>query len=257
VAIRHIPEETRTEHYFGRSGDLFKATATKMRKRTAASAVLRILGIELVHQSGAQRLPVSCPKCGVAELSASGDYPCTLSRGVNDFTSPSAGEPDRFRCQVCDRVTYPDELLADLPKRELDELVKSGPLRPFAPERKVYVVAELDSRRAIASTAAEALRQVVGQSFELTQKLSRVEATSLEHAQDLVGKYHASMPWKKTAIDRSLEPLDVAWHGGPLTSVEKRQLEARTVVARVRAREALDDELEQIRRERTAQLRTV
>jgi hypothetical protein len=257
VAIEHSEAETISRHRFARSGDLFKATATRMRKRTAASAVLRILNIELVHQSGAQRLPLPCPKCAAEELTESGAFPCTLSRGVNDFTAVNAGESDRFLCQVCDRATYPDELLADLPKRELDELVKSGLLRPFAPERKVYVVAELDSKRSVASTAVEALRLLVGQTFELTQKLSRIEATSLEHAQDLVEKYHASMPWKQVQIGRDLEPTDVHWHGGRLSDVEKRRVEGQAIAARVRGLESLDDELETIRRERTAQLRTV
>jgi hypothetical protein len=175
--------------------------------------------------------------------------------GTNDFTAVDAGTPDRFLCDACDRATYPDELLADLPKRELDELVKSGPLRPFAPERKTFVVAELDGKRAVASTAAAALGQLVAKTYALKQRLSRIEATSLEHAQDLVAQHHASMPWQEVKITRDLEPVEIGWHHGALCDWEKRRLESQAIAARVRGLANLDDELEEIRRERVATLR--
>jgi hypothetical protein len=174
--------------------------------------------------------------------------------GTNDFTAVDAGTPDRFLCDACDRVTYPDELLVDLPKRELDELVKSGPLRPFAPERKTFVVAELDGKRAVASTVAAALGQLVAKTYALKQRLSRIEATSLEHAQDLVAQHHASMPWQEVKITRDLEPVEIGWHHGALCDWEKRRLESEAVVARIVETKALDVELEQIRQRRLSEL---
>jgi hypothetical protein len=221
------------------------------------SAVFRVLGIQLIYQAGAQRLPLPCKRCGVEEVTATGAYPRRYKTGLNDLTHPDAGEPDRFVCDACNGVTYPDELLEGLSSKELDELVKSGPLRPFAPERKVFVVAEVDGKRSIASTVPGALRQLVGQTFELKQKLGRIEAMNLEHAQDLVEKHHAAMPWKEVEIGRDLEPLAVDWHGGRLCDWEKRRAEDRANTARVKARQDLDDELEAIRSEREAELRSM
>jgi hypothetical protein len=193
-------------------------------------------------------------RCSVEELTASGAFPCRYKTGLNDLTRPDAGEPDRFICDSCNGVTYPDELLADMPAKQLDELVRSGALRPFAPERKTFVVAELDGKRALATTAAAALRQLVGQTFELKQKLCRVEAMNLEHAQDLVEKHAKDMPFREVEIGRDLEPPAVDWHGGRLCDWEKRKLEDRANTARVRARQDLDAELEAIRSEREAEL---
>jgi hypothetical protein len=193
-------------------------------------------------------------QCGAEELTASGAYPCRYKTGLNDFTSPDAGQPDRFTCDACNGVTYPDELLADMPAKQLDELVKSGPLRPFAPEEKVFIVAEVDGKRSIATTVPAALRQLVGKTFELKQKLSRIQAMNPDHAADLVEKHAKDMPRRETEISRDLEPVDVDWHGGPLCDWEKRRIENQANVARVKAREDLDNELEAIRRERIAEL---
>jgi hypothetical protein len=77
------------------------------------------------------------------------------------------------------------------------------------------------------------------------------------HAQELVAKHHAQMPFREIEIGRDLEPLDVGWHGGRLADWERRKLESQAVVARVGALTDLDTELEEIRRTRTAALRTV
>jgi hypothetical protein len=253
VAIRHHADIALSEHYFGRSGDLFEATVPYMRRRTAAGAVLKMLGIGLAHQDGAWRLPLPCPQCKAEELTASGAYPCRYRTGVNDLRTRDAGQPDRFVCDSCNGVTYPDKLLPDLPAKQLDELVKSGPLRPFAPERKIFIVAELDEKRSTATTVPGALRPLLGPTFALTQKLCRIQAMDLAHAQELVAKHHAAMPWKEIEIGRDLEPA-VDWHGGPLADWEKRKLENRQAVARVKARKDLDDELETIRRARLSEL---
>jgi hypothetical protein len=219
--------------------------------------VLDILGLKLVYQSGAQRLPLPCPKCGAEELSASGAFPCTLSRGVNDFTAENAGEPDRFLCPVCDRVIFPDELVESKSAKTKDALVLDGPLRAFVPLPQVFVVAELDGKHSVAKTARAALLLLVDKTFALEQRLCRLRCADIEHARELVQKHASEMPFKTVQIGRDLEPLAVAWHHGRLADWEKRKLEGQAVAARVRGLANLDDELEAIRRERTAQLRTV
>jgi hypothetical protein len=256
VAIRHLPEQTLSQHYYGRTGDFWKASLAHMKRRTAGGAVLRVLDLALAYQDGAQRLPLPCTHCDAEELTESQAYPCRYVAGVNDFTSLDAGQSDKYVCDSCGKATYPTDLLEHLSAGEKDALVSpGGALQAYAAPRKMFIVAELGGKRSIATTVPDALRPLVGKSFALKQRLCRIQAMDAGHAGALVGQHFKDMPFREIEIDRSLEPLDVGWHGGRLADWEKRRVENRQVVARVGALADLDTELEAIRRFRTAQLR--
>jgi hypothetical protein len=228
-----------------------------MRRRTAGGAVLRILGLTLTYQDGAQRLPLPCPHCEAEELTGSQAYPCRYVPGLNDYTHADGGESDRFACESCGKITHPSDLLEHLTAGEKDALVSpGGALKAYAAPVRMFIVAELDGKRSIASTVPAALRPLVGKVYERKQRLCRIQAMDAGHAGVLVGQHFKDMPFREIEIGRDLEPLDVGWHGGPLTSVEQRRLESQAVVARVNGLADLDSELEEIRRTRTAALRT-
>jgi hypothetical protein len=113
-------------------------------------------------------------------------------------------------------------------------------------------VAELDDKRAVGLTVPEALAPLVGKTFALTQKLCRIECMDLGHAQELVEKHHSELPWRSTAISRDLETIGIRWHGGALQDWEKRKVEDRAAVQRLRELQTLDDEHATIRRARVA-----
>jgi hypothetical protein len=255
VAIRHFPEQTLSQHYFGRTGDAWKAAIPHLRGQTTANRVLDILGLTLVFQEAHQRLDTPCPECSAEELSASGARPCILRRGFNDFTSPDAGEPDRFVCQACDVGIFPDQLLESKSAKEKDALVQDGPLRAFVPPPTIFIVAELDGKHSVALTAAEALRPLLGAVFHMTQRLCRLECSDLAHALALVEKHHSEMPFRETAIGRDLQTVGIRWHRGALQDWEKRKVEDRAAVQRLRELQTLDDEHATIRRARVAALR--
>jgi hypothetical protein len=227
-----------------------------MRRRTAGSKVLEVLGLQLTHQNGSWRLPTACMHCKAEELTESQAWPCRYMPGTNDYTHPDAGEPDKYVCDSCGKATYPSDLLEHLTAGEKDALVSpGGALKAYAAPRKMFIVAELGGKRSIASTVPDALRPLVSKTFALKQRLCRITAMDAGHASALVQQHHKDMPFREIEIDRNLEPLVVGWHGGPLADWEKRRVEGRAVVARVGALADLDTELEAIRRFRTAQLR--
>jgi hypothetical protein len=141
-----------------------------------------------------------------------------------------------------------------LPAKQRDGLVTTGALRAFGAPTKTFVCAEVDDKRAVGTTVEEALRQLVGKSYGLTQKLCRLRCTDPAHAASLLAEHHAQMPWRLTEITRGLEPVSVNWHHGRLEAWEIRKAANLKNVARVRELQALDDELEQIRRRRLAEL---
>jgi hypothetical protein len=63
------------------------------------------------------------------------------------------------------------------------------------------------------------------------------------------------MPFRPTAIGRDLETVGIRWHGGALQDWEKRKVEDRAAVQRLRELQTLDDEHATIRRARVAALR--
>jgi hypothetical protein len=94
----------------------------------------------------------------------------------------------------------------------------------------------------------------VGETYELRQKLCRLEAMDLPHAQALLDKHRHEMPWREVEIGRDLEPLRIDWHSGPLAEWEKRKRDSRNRVAKVKAREGLNAEVEAFRLKRSADL---
>jgi hypothetical protein len=257
VAIRHIPEETLSQHYYGRTGDFWKASLPYMKRRTAGGAVLRVLGLTLTYQDGAQRLPLPCTHCDAEELTESQAYPCRYVPGMNDYTHPDGGESDRYVCDACGKTTYPSDLVEHLTAGEKDALVSpGGALKAYAAPVRMFIVAEVDKKHNVATTVPEALRPLVGPTFALKQKLCRIQAMDAGHAGALVGQHFKDMPFREVEIGRDLEPTVIGWHGGRLSDVEKRRVEGQQVAARVNGLADLDSELEEIRRTRTAALRT-
>jgi hypothetical protein len=177
---------------------------------------------------------------------------------MNDYTHLDGGEPDKYVCDACGKATFPSDLLEHLTAGEKDALISpGGALKAYAAPVRMFIVAEVDKKHNVATTVPEALRPLLGKVYERKQRVCRITAMDAGHASALVGQHHAQMPFREVEIGRDLEPLDVGWHGGRLADWERRKLESQAIVARVGALTDLDDELEQIRRERVAELRTV
>jgi hypothetical protein len=123
------------------------------------------------------------------------------------------------------------------------------------PPPTIFVVAELDGKHSVALTVPEALKQLVSEVFALQQRLCRIQCSDVAHGLALVEKHHSEMPFRETAIGRDLETIGIRWHRGALQDWEKRKVEDRAAVQRLRELQTLDDEHATIRRARVAALR--
>jgi hypothetical protein len=255
MAIDHCPEQTLTRHRFSRRGDLWKHALPLIRPQPIAFAVFDVLEIELVWQSGAYRVPVPDPNCGALKLTRDDAYALTFQGGGVHDQSGQQNRPHRIACQACNRSLDVTVLLKDMKARDLDALLTTGPLRRWAPKPQMFIVAQTeDGDHSIGRTVPDALDPITGPVFDLKAKLSRIEAMGRDHAQELVDQHHASMTWRDVAITRELDPVDLAWHGGPLAEWEKRKLAGRQQAKVIQKRKDLDRELEVFRRKRRAEL---
>jgi hypothetical protein len=148
------------------------------------------------------------------------------------------------------------DLLSDWKATALDGLLTSGPLAAYCQTPQIFIVDQPEPDEFwIGRTVRDALHRNVGPVFALMRRLSRIEAMGPDHALQLVQQHHALMTWRDVAITPELEPVDVAWHGGPLTEWERRKQQQQQQRARAQARAALDREVEAFRQLREAELR--
>jgi hypothetical protein len=242
---------------FGRTGDRSRHAEPLLQQMPVAFVVFELCDVQLVWQGGRHRVPAPCPACGVTRLTRSGHYVLIFTGGGVFDISGGRNQPHRVTCSACDKAIDVLALLDDLnfSAGERDALL-DGPFRKYAPTMGMWIAAESETgRHSVARTAAAALNELLGPTYEPEQRLVRIECFSLEQAQRLVAEHSKDMPWKQVQIDsHTLEPLDPYWHGGPLAEWELRKIEDGKVAARIIETKALDVELEQIRRRRLAEL---
>ena len=255
MAVDHYPEQTLTRHRFSRSGDLWKHALPGLRRKPIASEVFRLLNVERVWQNGSYRVPIACPYCEALRLTADSTYAIRfLGGGVNDHSCVN-DRPQNVGCLACGKSLDPTDLLDDWKAKDLDRLLMKGALATYCPRPQTFIVDQPEPGKFwIGRTVYDALRGNVGPVFPLTRRLSRIEAMNPGHAITLVGQHHASMKWRDVTITGELEPEDPAWHGGPLAVWERQKLDNRKHALRRKKREALDAEIEAVRRQRAAEL---
>jgi hypothetical protein len=255
VAVDHNPDITLTRHRFSRSGDLWKHALPRLRRKPIAFEIFGLLNVERVWQRGSYRVAIACPYCGALTLTADDTYAIRFSGGgVNDHSGVN-DRPQQAGCLACGRGLDVTDLLENWKARDLDRLLTKGPLVAYCPRPQTFIVDEPEPGKFwIGLTVYDALHRHVGPVFPLTRRLSRIEAMNREHAMTLVGQHHASMTWRDVAITGELEPEDPAWHGGPLAVWERQKLDNRKHALRRKKREALDAEIEAVRRQRAAEL---
>jgi hypothetical protein len=193
----------------------------------------------------------------VTRLSRDDNYALVFLGGGTHDISGQLNQPHRITCLACNATIDVLDLLDDLnlSAKERDALL-DGPFRKYAPTMSMWVVAESEAGKvSFGRTAAEALNELLGPTFENEQRLCRVECFGLEQAQRLVAEHCKTMAWKTVEIDsRTLEPLDPRWHGDRLLDWEVRRLKEDKVVARILERETIDKELARIRLQRLSEL---
>jgi hypothetical protein len=255
MAVDHFPEQTLTVHRFSRSGDRWKYMLPRLRRKPIASEIFRILNVKRVWQRGSYRVPIACPHCEALKLTADGTFAIQFrGGGVNDHSGVN-DRPQQVGCLACGQGLDATDLLSDWRARDLDALVTKGPLAAYCPTPQTCIVDEPeDGKFWIGRTVYDALHGRVGLVFPLIRRLSRIEAMNREHAMTLVGQHHASMTWRDVAITGELDPEDPAWHGGPLAHWEQIKVRRRLLAERRQKREALDAEIEAVRRKRAAEL---
>ncbi|MGB3051147.1 MAG: hypothetical protein WBB42_09120 [Polyangiales bacterium] len=103
-------------------------------------------------------------------------------------------------------------LLADKSAKELDALVlPGGGLKAYRFPEQLFVAAEVDGKHRVDGSVPRALDRLLGPKFEMTQRLCRVQALTIERAREVVVQHHQEMPWRMVEIDRDLQPLDPNW----------------------------------------------
>jgi hypothetical protein len=255
VAVDHYPEQTLTRHRFSRSGDLWKHALPGLRRKPIASEVFLLLNAKRVWQNGSYRVPIACPGCEALKLTADDTYAIRfLGGGVNDHSGVN-DRPQQVGCLACGKSLDATDLLSDWKAKDLDRLLTRGPLGAYCPRPQTFIVDQPEPGTFwIGRTVYDALHRHVGAVFTLTRRLSRIEAMNQGHAMTLVGQHHASMTWRDVTITGEFEPEDPAWHGGPLAGWEQQKLCDRKHAVRRKKREALDAEIEAVRRQRAAEL---
>jgi hypothetical protein len=255
VAVDHNPDITLTRHRFSRSGDLWKHALPGLRRKPIAFEIFGLLNVERVWQRGSYRVPIPCPYCQALKLTADGTYAIRFSGGgVNDCSGVN-DRPQQVGCLACGRGLDVTDLLEDWKARDLDRLLKKGPLVAYCPRPQTFIVDQPEPGKFwIGLTVYDALRGNVGPVFPLTRRLSRIEAMNPGHAMTLVGQHHASMTWRDVTITGELEPEDPAWHGGPLAHWEQDRVHRCQLAERRQKREALDAEMEKLRATRASEL---
>jgi hypothetical protein len=256
VAIKFHPEITLAEHFFDKSGDAWRFALPRLRQMPIAFEVLALLNIKLLWQSARHRVPAPCPACGVTRLSRDDNFVLVfLGGGVFDL-SGGRNQPHRVTCSACDAAIDVLALLDDLnlSAKERDALL-DGPFKKYAPTMSTWVVADVDGKFGLGNTVPEALEPLLGATYENEQRVSRVMHYSREQATRLAREHSKDMPWRTVEIvPATLEAKNPRWHGGPLAEWELRKIEDGKVAARIIETKALDVELEQIRRQRLAEM---
>ena len=255
MAVDHFPEQTLTVHRFSRAGDRWKHALPILRRKPIALTVFDLIGVTRSWQEGSWRVKMPCPHCETLKLTADDTHAIVFrGRGVDDQSGVS-DQPHDIQCLACRRSLDVTDLLEGWKARDLDALLTDGPLRGYCPAPQRLIVDQHEPGKFwIGRTVGDALRRNVGPVFDLTRRLSRIEARGLEHAKDLVDQHHASMTWKDVPITRELEPVDPAWHGGPLARWEQEALRRRMLAERQRKRAALEAEIDQLRATRASEL---
>ena len=255
MAVEHIPEHTLTLHRFCRSGDLWKHALPKLRRMPIAHVVFDLKGIQLEWTDGDYRVPMACPHCEAVTLTRDDTLAVVYRGGGVRAPSLANCRPNTISCEACGQHVDALEWLADWKPKALDRLLTHGPFRGFVPGPESFIVAAVDGKFSIGRTVKEALDPMLGPVFDFTQRLSRIAAMGPEHAGALVDEHHAAIPWKDVEITPDLEPVDPAWHGGPLAPWEQQMLRRRAREAEKQAREALDRDVAAFRRRRASELR--
>ncbi len=254
MAVEFIAALTLMRFYHSRSGDRWRHAVPLLRQLPIAFPVFDLLGIELVWEDGAFRVPIACPHCDALKLTRDDTYAVTfLGGGVHDH-SGQLNQPHRIQCRACNRALDVTDLLKDWKAKDLDALL-DGPLRQYAPVASTFVVDQPeDGKFWIGRTVFDALDGRVGAVFPLMRRLSRIKAMDADHAAKLVAQHHGSMTFRDVEINGALEPLNLRWHGAPLQEWERRKLQNRAQARVIQTRKDLASELEAFRRKRESEL---
>ena len=254
MAVDHFPEQTLTVHRFSRAGDRWKHAEPLLRQTPIASAVLDSLAVSLEWQDGDYRVPIPCPHCKALTLSRDDNFCVVLkSRGIR-HQGEGNSHPDSLMCLACGAGVCPLDWLRGWKARDQDALLTDGALRGFAPKPSTFIVGAVGGKFWIGRTVKEALDPVLPPVFDPVQRLSRIEAMDADHARALVDQHHAAMTWREVPITGDLEPVDPAWHGGPLARWEQEALRRRRQAERQRKRAALEAEIDQLRATRASEI---
>jgi hypothetical protein len=85
-------------------------------------------------------------------------------------------------------------------------------------------------------------------------KIVGLDAPSLDIGRQIAGQCRADLPWAdvKTTPDGTL--IDVHWHRGPLTNLERLRVEGQAITARFKNIKRVEEETESFRRQRRQEL---
>jgi hypothetical protein len=192
---------------------------------------------------------LACPRCGVEKTTKDSAWVMTTTGG----TYPNA--PGGLRCIACNAgVNLPElfEIFAPTKPKKMALLKK---IKIMKPELQRFVVAEVDGERGVATSAAKALDGLVGPVHDCRARMVLIDAPSLAIATQLSGQMRDQLPWREDVpLHRDGTLAEINWHGAPLTSLEKLQMQDSVSLARVKGLKRLDEEAEDFRRQRKAEL---
>lgn len=189
--------------------------------------------------------------------------PCVLCGAVSPPTAdPDAhpvyqtpgvypASPGVFRCEAGNHsFTLPDLITFHCQtKPKLRALLSK--IKICEPQLVRHYVAESGDSREVSKDANAASRKVQPRIHDCTVRIVGIECATIELARQLGGQCHDELPWATAATDTDGTLLDLHWHRGRLTDLERLRVTSRDSVARFGKLKRVEDDVAAFRRQRT------
>jgi hypothetical protein len=118
----------------------------------------------------------------------------------------------------------------------------------YKPELRRFVAVEMGDKLAVATTANDALKDVVPVSHNQRARMVRIDAADLEIAKQIAGQMHDKLPWADSVeLTKGGELAQIDWHGGRLSRLEELQLRTQQDRKRFANAKVLDQETVEFR----------
>ncbi len=202
-----------------------------------------------VH-AGRLRFPgMSCPICGATTPTAD---PARWTVYRTSGTYPR--NPSGFRCEMGSHSFGLDVLIErDCPTKpkvkallEKIGICKPQLIRTYTAEHGDYSETGRD-----AELVAKEVLPVV---HDCSVRIVGIDSPSLDIGRQIAGQCRGDLPWADVAVEPDGSLIDLHWHKGALTELEKNRTANREITARFKNIKRVEEETESFRRQRRVEL---